>query len=185
MGREPSVDDREARFVETARLISQLQAGLLEDLEHFDRNQMFTADGARNLSEWTAQKLDLGVDTARRLVRTMRRTQDAAMLRKLLAAGLVSFDRAEALSKLAVPVDSELDIQPHLDISGLRRMAADEIEITAEDEVGSAADRYLMIQPNLDESWWNLHGGLDGPTGAVIDRTSSRQTARRKGDDPC
>ncbi|HEY5889747.1 MAG TPA: HNH endonuclease [Acidimicrobiia bacterium] len=163
---ESSTDEREARFVESARLISQLQAGLLDDLEWFDTAQVFNADGARSLSEWVAQKLDVSADTARGLVRTMRRTQNKPHLREALAAGVVSFDRAEALSR----IEDEKDLLQQLDIAGVYRTAADRVEITSEDEVRSAADQYLIMQPSLDESWWQIRGGLDGLTGAVIDR---------------
>ncbi len=112
---ESSTDEREARFVESARLISQLQAGLVEDLEWFDTAQVFNADGARSLSEWVAQKLDVSADTARGLVRTMRRTQNKPHLREALAAGAASFDRVEALSR----IEDEKDLQQHLDIAGV------------------------------------------------------------------
>jgi hypothetical protein len=63
----------------------------------------------------------------------------------------------------------------HLDISGLRREAADRVELSSEDEMKSAEDRYLIMQPSLDESWWTLRGGLDGVTGAVIDQALTRK----------
>jgi hypothetical protein len=106
----------------------------------------------------------------------MRRTADKPWIRQALAAGSISFDRAEALSRIADDVGT-LD---HLDIAGVRREAADRVELTAEDEVRSAEDRYLILQPSLDESWWTLRGGLDGVTGAVID-----QALTRKADGAC
>jgi hypothetical protein len=159
--RDFTVDDRETRFVETAQMIARLEAILVGDLEWFDTAQVFTADGCRNLSEWTASRLDVGSDTARTLVRTMRRTADKPWIRQALADGSISFDRAEALSRISENVGA-LD---HLDISGLRREAADRVELTSEDETRSAQDRYLILQPSLDESWWTLRGGLDGVTG--------------------
>jgi hypothetical protein len=101
----------------------------------------------------------------------MRRTVDKPWIRHALAAGAISFDRAEALSRIAEDVGT-LD---HLDISGVRREAADRVELTAEDEIRSAEDRYLIMQPSLDESWWTLRGGLDGVTGAVIDQALTKK----------
>ncbi|MGF1618555.1 MAG: HNH endonuclease [Acidimicrobiia bacterium] len=164
--RDFTVDDRETRLVETAQMVARLQALLVEDLEWLDTAQVFTADGCRNLSEWTSSRLDLGLETARSLVQTMRRTGDKPRIRQALAAGAISFDRAEALSKIAEDVGT-LD---HLDISGVRREAADRVEVSVEDEIRTAEDRYLIMQPSLDESWWTLRGGLDGVTGAVIDQ---------------
>ena len=150
---------------------SEGRAIKLEALEELDRRQVFTADGCRNLSEWVGSRLDIGSDTARTLVQTMRRTADKPWIRQALADGSISFDRAEALSRIAENVDT-LD---HLDIAGVRREAADRVELTVEDEVRSTEDRYLILQPSLDESWWTLRGGLDGVTGAVIDQALTRK----------
>lgn len=163
---EVSWDDREARFAETARLLGSLQAGLLEDLDLFDQAQVFTAEGSRNLSEWAAQKLDISVETARGLVQTMRRTQNKPWLRKALSGGAISFDRAEALSR----IPQDVGTLSHLDVAGVRRAAADLVEISYEDEIRSAEDQYLIMQPSLDESWWKVRGGLDGVIGAAVDQ---------------
>lgn len=145
---------------------SEGRALKLEALEELDRRQLFTADGSRNLSEWYSARADVSHATARSLVQTMRRTQNKPHLRQALSAGVASFDRVEALSK----IEDETDLMQHLDISAIYRTVADRIEITSEDEVRTAADQYLIMQPSLDESWWTLRGGLDGVMGAVIDQ---------------
>jgi hypothetical protein len=153
------------------RKFAEGRALQISALEELDRRQVFTADGCRNLSEWTSSRLDLGLETARSLVQTMRRTVDKPWIRQALAAGAISFDRAEALSR----IDENLGTLDHLDISGVRREAADRVELSAEDEIRSAEDRYLIMQPSLDESWWTLRGGLDGVTGAVIDQALTKK----------
>lgn len=172
--RELSVDDRESRFVESARLIAQLQAGLLEDLDWFDSAQVHTGDGCRSLSEWVTQKLDVSAETARSLVRTMRRTENKPHLREALATGVVSFDRVEALSK----IQDESDLMHHLDVASVHRVAADRVEVTSDDEADAARERYLFMQPSLDQSWWDVRGGLDGLTGAVIDQALTEKADR-------
>ncbi len=166
-----SVDAHESRFLEATRTIRQLEAIQLEELDWLDRAQVFTGDGSRNLSEWVAAKADVGVDTGRALARTMRRTADKPWLREALATGAISFDRAEALSRIPEDVGS----MDHLDVAGVRRAAADLVEITHEDEIRSAEDIFLIMQPSLDESWWNIRGGLDGVTGAAIDHALSER----------
>lgn len=161
-----SVDVHESRFLELIRTIARLQAIQIEELEWLDRAQVFTGDGSRNLSEWVAAKTDVGLDTARTLVQTMRRTADKPWLREALAAGDMSFDRVEALSRIPDDV-GELS---HLDISGVRRAAADRVEISPEDETRCAQDMYLIMQPSLDQSWWKLRGGIEGVFGAAIDK---------------
>ncbi len=163
---ELTVDDREQQLALDLQMISMLQARLLDNLEWFDSAQVASGDGAKSLSEWLARKADVGLDTARRLVRTMRRTEARPLLRQALAEGLASFDRVEAVSKLKG--EPELSSVSHLDVAGVRRLAADQVMLTSEDESRSAADQFLVMQPSLDESWWKLWGGVDGLTGAEI-----------------
>jgi hypothetical protein len=72
----------------------------------------------------------------------------------------------EALSR--IPVD--VGLCEHTDISGVRREAALRARITSEAEQRSSDDRFLILQPSLDESWWRLWGGLDGYSGAIVDK---------------
>ena len=166
-----SNDQVEEILAVAERKFAEGRALQISALEELDRRQVFTADGCRNLSEWTSSRLDLGLETARTLVQTMRRTVDKPWIRQALAAGAISFDRAEALSR----IDDNVGTLDHLDISGVRREAADRVELSIEDETRTAEDRYLIMQPSLDESWWTLRGGLDGVTGAVIDQALTRK----------
>jgi hypothetical protein len=72
----------------------------------------------------------------------------------------------EALSRIPETVG----LSEHLDVGGILREAARRIRITAEAETRSAGDRFLVLQPSLDETWWKLWGGFDGYTGALIDK---------------
>ncbi len=101
----------------------------------------------------------------------MRRTVDRPDLRDALATGEITFDRLEALSR----IPDEVGPLEHLDVAGVRREAANRVRSTAEDEYRSARDQFLILQPSLDESWWKLWGGLDGATGALVDKTISEK----------
>ncbi|REK10977.1 MAG: hypothetical protein DWQ40_12545, partial [Actinobacteria bacterium] len=79
--REFSVDRSEQQLLSDMAMVSMLQSRVLENLELLDAAQVATADGCKNLSEWVAKKLDVGLGTARSLVRTMRRTVDKPHLR--------------------------------------------------------------------------------------------------------
>lgn len=169
MGRA-TTDQLEQRLAAAEEVVSQARAVQLEVLEELDRRQVATADGSRSLSEWLAARLDLAVTTARSMVRTMRRTIDQPELREGLASS-VSFDRVEALSKLQHR-DSD-DLLLWTDVAGVLREAAKQTRITAEAEFRSAGDRFLVLQPSLDESWWRLWGGLDGHSGSLVDKVLS------------
>ncbi len=169
--RDFSVDSVEQQVVDDYRLIARLHSRLVENLELLDSGQVFTGDGSRNLSEWLSARADVGLDTARTLVRTMRRTENKPWLREALSAGAISLDRAEALSR----IPEDVGTMSHLDVAGVRRAAADLVEITREDEVRSAADMFLVMQPTLDESWWNVRGGFEGVFGAAIDKALAQK----------
>ncbi|MEA1904068.1 MAG: HNH endonuclease [Actinomycetota bacterium] len=162
-----SIDQREQRLMADERLIGRLRARQMGDLAALDEAQIATADGARSLSEWTASRLDLGLDTARSLVRTMRRIQERPDLEDDLASAEVTFDRVEALSRIPEDVGHML----HADVAGVHREASKRARLTGEDEHRSAADQFIVMQPTLDESWWRVWGGLDGATGALVDKT--------------
>ena len=107
----------------------------------------------------------VSLGTARSLVRTMRRTQDRPDLREALETG-VSFDRIGALSR----IPDKIGLLEHLDVAGVEREAALRIRVDT-DEQRSSDDQFLILQPSLDQSWWKLWGGLDGVSGALLDKT--------------
>lgn len=144
--------------------IAQARGIEIEILEELDRRQTWWSDGSQSMIEWTAARLDCGRDTAKKLVTAMRRTADRPHLREALADGR-SFDRIEAVARLK-DEDSTLD---HLDIAAVRRTVAKRRDIYERDETRTTDDRYLVMQPSLDKSWWKLTGGLDGVAGSVVD----------------
>ena len=166
-----SQDQKERILIDAEAEIARLRGVQLDVLEDLDRCQVATADGCRSLSEWATARLDIHPDNAKTLVRTMRRTVDRPDLREALATGDISFDRLEALSR----IPDEVGNLEHLDVAGVRREAANRARITGEDEYRTASDQYLILQPSLDESWWKLWGGLEGATGALVDKVISEK----------
>jgi hypothetical protein len=165
-----TTDRLEQKLIFNREKRSVLDADDLEILEVLDARQVATADGCRSLSEWTTARMDLHPDSAKTLVRTMRRTIDRPDLREALASGEITFDRMEALSR--IPPD--VGWFEHLDVAGVRKEAANRSRITAEDEYRTANDQYLVMQPSLDESWWRMWGGLEGAFGALVDKTLTK-----------
>ena len=167
--RELSIDEREQRLIAAEREIGRLRELQLQDLAVLDVAQIAAVDGCRSLSEWVSGRLDMGAETAKTLVRTMRRLQDRPDLQEQLAAGGVSFDRVEALSRIL----GDVGFMEWADVAGVRREAAKRSRIRAEDEQRAAGNRYLAMQPNLDETSWRLWGELDGYSGAMVDKVLS------------
>ena len=162
-----STDELEQRLVANQATKARVDAENMFILEELDRRQVAGGDGCKSLSEWTARRLDMGADSAKRLVRTMRRTAQRPDLRELLVAGEISFDRVEALSR----IPDDVGLLPHLDVAGVLSEARKRVRVTAEEEMRSAGDQFLVMQPSLDESWWRLWGGLDGYSGAIVSKT--------------
>jgi len=161
-----TVDYHQSELIRLEGMKSQIAALQMRHLGHLDEAQVATADGSRSLSEWVAARLDLSPETAKSLVRTMRRTEHKPELREALAAGEATFDRVEALSG----IQEDVGLLRHLDVAGVRRETARRIRITSEDEFRGTDERFLVIQPSLDESWWKLWGGLEGASGALVDK---------------
>jgi hypothetical protein len=166
-----TVDSLEQILIESEAEISRHRAAQLAALQLLDRAQVATADGARNLIEWVAGRLDVGVDTAKALVRTMRRTEDRNQLREALADGAATFDRVEAASRI-----DEGDLDPlflHLEVDGVHREAAIRARKASAEEYRNIGDSHLLLQPSLDRSWYKIWGGIDGMLGMMVDSTLS------------
>jgi 5-methylcytosine-specific restriction endonuclease McrA len=166
-----TTDQLEQQLVVDEAETSRLAARKMAILEELDYRQVATADGCRSLSEWTTARLDQHPESAKCLVRTMRRTADRPDLREALAAGEITFDRVEALSR----IPEDVGLLEHLDVAGVRREAAMRARISSEDEYRTANDRFLVMQPSLDESWWKGRFGFDGATGALVNKTLSEK----------
>jgi len=95
-----TVDYHQSELIRLERLKAQVVALQMRHLSYLDEAEVATADGSRSLSEWVAARLDVGPDTAKTLVRTMRRIADRPDLSAAMADGEVTFDRAEALSRI-------------------------------------------------------------------------------------
>ena len=120
--------------------------------------------------EWAAGKMDLAPETGRVLVSTALRLEDLPDVDAAVASGVIGFDRAAAVSRLAGR-DNTLDLLDEAaghDIDGIRQLAAKRRRMTRLDEIQAFEERYVSIQPNLDESAWTLSGRLPGFAGRTV-----------------
>ena len=169
-----TTDALEQQLIADEAEIGRRRARQMSILGELDVRQVASADGSRSLSEWVASRLDVAPETAKTLVQTMRRIQGRPDLENELAAGKVSYDRVEALSR----IPDDVGLLEYADVAGVHREAAKQARITAETEFRTAGDRFLVLQPNLDESWFRLWGGLDGYSGAIVDKVLTEAADR-------
>ncbi len=162
-----SDDELEMSLHAWEAVASYARASQMRLLREVDRRQLNTRDGSRSLAEWAASRLDVSTESSRVLVRTARRLADASEVESDLEAGLVSFDRAVELARAAA---GGVDVSGHQawDIAGLRRRIAHGRRLTRIEEREVHMDRYLALQPSLDNSRMRLHGLLSGEAGHLV-----------------
>ncbi len=130
--------------------------------------QLPAADGCKTLREWVAGRIDMSPESASKLTSTASWLADAPDLAEQLANGEITFDRAAALCR--IPAEERTGWNLGLDINGLRRLASRHHRTRRADDHDSHRSQHLTLQPNLDESRWDVWGSLDGYSGAVVDK---------------
>ena len=165
-----TIDQIERQLLHGETEIARIRAAQMVLLREVDRRQAPTAAGCRSLGEWVAGRLDVSPETARDLVAATQRLEDLPDVEEAVATGAIGFDRAVAVGRFAGR-DDNVDLLNDMvgyDIAGIRRLAAKRRRMTRVDEECAFAERYLVVEPNLDESAWRLHGRLPGIAGQVV-----------------
>ncbi len=160
----------EQRLVEDEAVIARARGRQMSLLRELDRRQVALRDGNRSLKEWAAGRMDLAPETAGTLVTTAWRLEDLPDVDQAVSNGVIGFDRAVAVSAFAGRDDScdILGETAGFDIAGIRVRAARRRRIAPIDEEMAFGQRYVSVQPNLDESSWTLSGRLPGFAGRVV-----------------
>jgi hypothetical protein len=156
------------------------QAVLVQQLEVA---QATVSDGSRSMVEWVQAHLDVQRGLARDLVLASRRLGRNRWIAFALADGEYTFDRAIATVKLADAGASDHEVRTSLawDLGSLSRAAGRRRRMTSVDEQRSFCDRYLVVQPNLDESVYRISGQLPGTMGRTVEKVvSDRADALRQ-----
>jgi hypothetical protein len=156
-----------------------------EALVEVDHRQAFLADGAPNLTQWVSARTSVRHSTAAQLVGVARRLQDLPLLRERFAAGGLSLDQVDAISRIATP-DTEAELIEEtmgLSNAALDRAARRSHPPTTEEEQNAWRSRWLMIQHSLDGSEGRLHARLPGVELHVVE-TAIRSRADRFGPNP-
>jgi hypothetical protein len=153
-----TTDALEQRLVAAERLIARLRADQTRILRIIDARQVPSGDGYRSLGDWTAARLDVTPETSARLIRLA--TVRHHGIDRAVAAGEITFDRAVELTRLES--DDPVADAAGYGLSRLRTVIASRRRHTRRRERDLFADRYLVIQPNLEESTLRLWGELVG-----------------------
>jgi hypothetical protein len=133
-------------------LVAAGHAAACEWLIEVDRGQQFLADGSRSLEDWVSARFGLRRSSAAQLVRVARRLEDLPLTRERFAAGQLSLDQVDALTKIATPETETalVEVASGASNSMLDRLARRADPPTALHEQSVWERRQLLFQDSLD-----------------------------------
>lgn len=146
-------------------------ARVCELIQEIDVRQSWMADGARTLTDWVAARLRLRHRSAVQLVAVARRLVDLPVLSARFAAGGLSLDQVDAISRIATADTEEAVIAETAGLSNaaLDRRARRHRGLSQEEEGSVWERRRLVRQWNLDQSELRFRGRLPGVEGRIFD----------------
>ncbi|MEA3510954.1 MAG: DUF222 domain-containing protein [Actinomycetota bacterium] len=162
-----TMDTLEQRLAQGEATIAKIRRSQMILILEADRRQASLADGCRSMAEWVTGRLDVAPDTAKSLVSTARRLEALPTVETAVGAGSVSFDRAAAVARIAIPADDAtiIDEMAIYDVAGIRRLRSKRHRTSRGMEHQAFEHRYMTAQPNLDETAWRVHGELPAMAG--------------------
>ena len=163
-------DEIEQQLLTDEAQIARLRASQMILLREVDRRQLPMGAGCGSLSEWVRGRLDVSPETARDLVATAKHLQELPDVEEAIETGEIGFDRAVAVGRFARRDDTFdlLNAMAGFDIAGIRNRAARRRRMSRVDEEMAYNDRYVTVEPNLDESAWRLNGRLPSFAGKIV-----------------
>ncbi len=166
---EATLDALEAEIDRLIEVDARVSARRIELIRAADRAQVAFVDGARDLVEWVTRRFDVERDTARRWVRTARGIPDGVFDR--LAAGEITADRAHAYTEASL-AGIAVDLLDGLELAGVRHLCRRRRKEPV------STEGYLVIQPQLDEAGYRLHGRLGAVQGSVVTQALEAEADR-------
>lgn len=169
---EATNDQIDEAFDHFTGLSSAALAKVCDLIRVVDVRQSWMDDGARNLTDWVSAKLRARHVTAARLVRVSRRIGDLPRLTEAFAAGQLSLDQVDAISRIATAETEEVLIEnaAGMTSAALDRLVRRQRGVTAEEAETVWERRRLVREWNLDESELKFHGRLPGDQGRILDQ---------------
>lgn len=162
-----TTDAIEQRLIGLERTVAEARCEQSRLLVEIDRRRVRMEDGCRSLDEWIIGRLDVSPETAAslRLMARGRQGDDGGPVG-------FSFDKQDAIAKLAEVAGQwfALSVAGSYDVPGIRRLASRHRLVTVADERKAFDGRFLVIQPNLDESSWRTWGRLGGVDGSLVEK---------------
>jgi hypothetical protein len=165
-----TMDAIEQRLAQGEATIAKIRRSQMVLIREADRRQAPLSDGCRSMGEWVTGRLDVAPETAKTLVATARRLEALPSVEDAVKDGSISFDRTTAVARIADPSEDGtiIDELSVYDVAGIRRLSSNRHRTSRGIEREAFEHRYVMAQPNLDESSWRVHGELPGMAGRTF-----------------
>jgi 5-methylcytosine-specific restriction endonuclease McrA len=150
--------------------ISRMRARQIARLRRADHLQADTTFGARTMADWVTATLDVSPQTAGRMMRIAR--ADETDIETSMGLGDYGIDRAAFLCQLRSLGGPEDVISDSLSYSlGHLYGLCDRLRTFSPlDETEAFEQRYMVLQPSLDESVYKFWGHVPGVDGRIWDR---------------
>ena len=175
---DEQIDSWQEELLAVEAQIGRLRFRQVQLIRNLDRFQVDTAQGARTMGDWTSAQLDVSSQTAGRLTQIAHHQHPE--IDEAMAQGRWGLDRAAALTKLRTAgIDPDLfsEAAESYSLGRLYGLLDRLRHQCPTDEADLFADRYLVIQPNLDQSVYQLWGRLPGVDGRIVEKAlSARET---------
>lgn len=157
-------DELDAMIVRAEQGIAKLRALETAAIAEKRERKSHLQDGYRSIVDWVAARADVSHETARRLCWTATRLREAPDVAESLGEGVITFDRAEQVSRLP---DTNRTGHERYDIAQLKRIVAHHKRISRKREK-SASVGYLQFQPSSDEMSESVWGDLPGTDAMIV-----------------
>ncbi len=161
-----------ARLREVEVEISDLRCEQAVLVNELNKSNAASLGGHRSLVDWISAELDVTRLSASELVFYGKHATKHRPVNHRLAEGQITFDRAVATMRLAEAGadQSTLTHSEALDLPGVRRLIARQRRVTRCSTHEAFVERFVSIQPTLDESSRRVTAQLPGVDGDVFER---------------
>jgi hypothetical protein len=180
----------EAELTAAHAAVTAHQLHLLEVIAACDRDEVWRADGCRDLAQWLCARLGISSWAARRWITAAHMLPRLSGIRAAFAAGTLSLDKVAELCRFATP-DSEQALIPwarRVTVRAIRRRADLAKQPALEDVREADHSRFLRYWWFDDDKRLGLEGSLPAAQGAAVakalDRLAKRMPDIVTDDDP-
>jgi hypothetical protein len=160
--------------------VTRRQRGLLDVIARCDRDEVWRADGAKDLAQWLSYRVGISNWAARRWIAAAHALPHLPRLTAAFDSGTLCLDKVVELCRFATP-DSEKRLVSwarRVSVAAVRRKADVANAPPLEDVVEADKTRYLRY-------WWfddgrrlGLDGSLPADQGAVVAKALDRMAQR-------